>query len=36
MWLINWLLTPWHRFKQRRAYKKRLAALRSRDPFIYR
>lgn len=36
MWLIDLLLSPWRSFKQRRAYKRRLAALRKRDPFIYR
>ena len=36
MWLIDILLKPWRRYKQQRAYKRRLAELRKRDPFIYR
>jgi len=36
MWLIDLLLTPWRRYQQRRAYKRRIAELRKRDPFIYR
>lgn len=36
MWLIDWLLRPWRRYQQHRAYKRRLAELRQRDPFIYR
>ena len=36
MWLIDILLKPWRRYKQHRAYKRRLAELHKRDPFIYR
>jgi hypothetical protein len=36
MKLIKWLLTPYHRWQQRRAYKKRMEELRKRDPFIYK
>jgi len=34
--LINWLLTPYLRYKQNKAYKARLEELRKRDPFIYK
>jgi hypothetical protein len=34
--LIDLLLTPWRKFKERRAYKKRMEELRKRDPFIYK
>ena len=34
--LINFLLTPWHKWQERKAYKKRLEELRKRDPFIYK
>lgn len=34
--LLNILLWPWHKFKERQYYKKRLAELRQRDPFIYK
>jgi len=33
---INWLLTPYRMYKERQAFKKRLAELRQRDPFIYK
>lgn len=36
MKFINWLLTPYYRLKERRAFKKRLEELRKRDPFIYK
>ena len=36
MWIVNWLLRPWQRYKSWRAYKRRLLALRRRDPFIYK
>ena len=36
MWLINIIMSPWRRYQQKRAYKRRLAELRKRDPFIYR
>ncbi len=36
MKFIRWLLTPFKKWKQRREFKKRLADLRKRDPFIYK
>lgn len=36
MRFINWLLTPWRKWKERKEFKKRLAKLRERDPFIYK
>ncbi len=36
MKFIQWLLTPFKKWKQRREFKKRLADLRKRDPFIYK
>jgi len=36
MKLIKWLLTPYRRWKERQAYKKRMEELRKRDPFIYK
>jgi hypothetical protein len=34
--LIDLLLAPWRKFKERRALKKRMEELRKRDPFIYK
>jgi hypothetical protein len=34
--IIDILTRPWKWFKEHRAYKKRLAELRKRDPFIYK
>jgi hypothetical protein len=36
MKFINWLLTPYQRWQERKAYKKRIEELRNRDPFIYK
>lgn len=36
MKFINWLLTPYRRWKERKEFKKRLEELRKRDPFIYK
>ena len=36
MKFINWLLTPYRRWKERKEFKKRLKELRKRDPFIYK
>jgi hypothetical protein len=36
MKILNWLLIPWRRFQEYRRFKKRLAELRKRDPFIYK
>ena len=34
--IINFLLTPWYKWQQQKALKKRMAELRKRDPFIYK
>jgi hypothetical protein len=34
--LISWLLTPYTKYKENKAFKKRLEELRKRDPFIYK
>lgn len=34
--IIDFLLQPWHKFQERRQFKKRLEELRKRDPFIYK
>ena len=34
--IINFLLAPWHKYQANKLYKKRLAELRKRDPFIYK
>lgn len=34
--LLHWLLTPITRYKKHKAFKKRIAELRKKDPFIYR
>jgi hypothetical protein len=34
--LIDLLLTPWRKYKERKALKKRIEELRKRDPFIYK
>lgn len=34
--MLDFILTPWHRYKQKKAWKKRLEELRRRDPFIYK
>lgn len=34
--LINFILWPWHKWVERRRFKKRLEELRKRDPFIYK
>jgi hypothetical protein len=31
----NFILWPWHKYKERQTRKKRLKALRDQDPFIY-
>jgi hypothetical protein len=33
--IINFILYPWHAYKERKRLKKRLEELRKRDPFIY-
>ena len=32
----NFITWPWRRWKEHRAFKKRLKELRERDPFIYK
>ena len=34
--LLNFLLAPWHRYQERKAFKKRLEEMKKRDPFIYK
>ena len=34
--IINFLLRPWYKWQERKAYKKRIEELRKRDPFIYK
>lgn len=34
--IIEFLTWPYRKFKQNRAWKKRLAELKKRDPFIYK
>lgn len=36
MRFIYWLLTPWTKYKEHKAFKRRLEELRKRDPFIYK
>lgn len=34
--IIDFILTPWRKYKEDRAFKKRLEEMRKRDPFIYK
>lgn len=34
--IINFLMTPWRRWQEKKAFKKRIEELRNRDPFIYK
>lgn len=34
--IIDFILSPIRRWKERRAFKKRMEELRKRDPFIYK
>jgi len=34
--LINFITYPWRKWRERQAFKKRIAELRKRDPFIYK
>jgi hypothetical protein len=34
--LIYWITYPYHAYKKRQLFKKRLKELRDRDPFIYK
>lgn len=33
--IINFILWPWHKYQERKRFKKRMEELRKRDPFIY-
>jgi len=33
---INWLLAPYRKYKEDKAYKQRIEELRKRDPYIYK
>jgi hypothetical protein len=35
-WLIDFITLPWRKWQQHRAFKKKMAELRKRDPFIYK
>jgi len=34
--IIRFLTTPWRKWQEHKAFKKRLEELRKRDPFIYK
>ena len=34
--IVEILLWPWRKFQEHRQFKKRIAELRKRDPFIYK
>jgi hypothetical protein len=34
--ILDFLLWPWHKWQEKKRFKKRLAELRKRDPFIYK
>jgi|TARA_R110001592_G_scaffold76556_5_gene231016 hypothetical protein len=34
--MITWIKSLWLKFKQERAYRKRLKELKKKDPFIYK
>jgi hypothetical protein len=36
VWIIDILTWPWRKYTEHRKFKKRLAELRKRDPFIYK
>jgi hypothetical protein len=36
MRLLDWLLSPYRRWRSWRRYQQRMSELRKRDPFIYR
>ena len=33
---IEWILTPYSLYKEHKAFKKKMKALREKDPFIYK
>lgn len=33
---LNWLLTPYRKWKENREFKKRVEEMRKKDPFIYK
>jgi len=34
--IIEWLLTPYRKWKESREFKKRVEEMRKKDPFIYK
>ena len=34
--IIDFLLSPWYKYQERKRFKERLEELRKRDPFIYK
>ncbi len=36
MKVIKWIMSKWTEWKKKREFKKKLAELRKRDPFIYK
>jgi hypothetical protein len=34
--IIDFILSPWRRYKEKQEFKRRLEELRKRDPFIYK
>jgi len=36
MKFINWLLTPYRRWKENKEFKKKVEEMRRQDPFIYK
>lgn len=34
--ILNFLLSPWRKWQERCAFKKRVEEMRKRDPFIYK
>jgi len=35
-WIIDIVTWPWRRYKENKAFKKRMEEIRKRDPFIYK
>jgi hypothetical protein len=34
--ILNFILSPWRMWQEKKEYKKRMEELRKRDPFIYK
>ena len=34
--ILNFILSPWHKYQANKAFKKRMEEMRKRDPFIYK